>query len=261
MSAPVRHRLQFGRHLVERRAFRRIQPPRIAVIAAADLDRRSGEEAAGVETDIAERIVVNLEAAARRLSCGGARDRRRDRRGSSRRRRRGNGRIARPDKFRLRRAGIGLRSAALAIEGIKAGVRRTRRGGNGIDRRIADTRRRPAGPELANAVSAVIGGNRPGWVRACRRSGSGLQHQSRPPPSTGPQPRQNPPRPRAFRARDGLVANKQGAALQARAATFLATRPNRPKTATNLMSCDKTRHPADGPMPLTELKQLWLMSR
>ena len=80
VALPVGDREKFRRDHVERRALRRSKAAGIGVVAARQLDRGLDQEAAGVVADRAERIVVDLQARARRLAGHGAGHRRRDRR-------------------------------------------------------------------------------------------------------------------------------------------------------------------------------------
>ena len=68
VALPVGHREKFRRDHVERRAVRLDGAAGIGVVAAGEFDRGFDQEAAGIIADRAERIVVELAAAARRLA-------------------------------------------------------------------------------------------------------------------------------------------------------------------------------------------------
>lgn len=123
MAAPVGSDQEVGRDAVERRAARLGEAPGVAVVTAPDFHRGLGEEAAGAEADLTERIVVEPETTARRLTGDGAGDRGRHRRGDAHGpRRRGRVRpVAGTDRLRLRCARVKFRLEALAVERIEAG--------------------------------------------------------------------------------------------------------------------------------------------
>ena len=153
VALPVGDRQKLRRDHVERLALRRREPAGIGVVAAGEFDRGLDQKAAGVIADRAERIVVDLEALARRLTRHRARHRRRERRLVRRRRRRNRQpqpRVRRERRWtagtnrrlRPRLRGIVFWLLALAVERVVAGIGGTARGRQVVFRDLPDPRRR-----------------------------------------------------------------------------------------------------------------------
>ncbi len=88
VAFPIGGGHEFGRHHIECRPLRLVEPAGIGVVAARQFHRRLDEETSDVIADGAERIVVTLQAAARGLSAHVSCHRRCDRRLVGGRRRR-----------------------------------------------------------------------------------------------------------------------------------------------------------------------------
>ena len=154
VALPVGDREEFRRDHIERRALRRREPAGIGVVAAGEFDRGLDQETAGVIADRAERIVVDPEALARRLSDHRAGHRRRDRRLVRRLRRRNRKpqpRVRRnrrrwtagtDRRLRLRLPRIVFWLLALAVEQVVAGIGGAARGRQAVFRDLPDPRRR-----------------------------------------------------------------------------------------------------------------------
>ena len=254
----------------------------IGVVAAAEFDRGLDQKAAGIIADRAERIVVDLEALARRLADDGARHRRRQRRLVGgfrtaesttaaaqiwiRRRRRAAGTWRR---LRLGLARIEFRLLALAVERVEAGVRCAAGGGKAIGGNLADPRRRAgvlaAKPVVIGWVDGAVGGIDAGVVaglaqRRILRRDEAAGHRAQ---QIGSQ-------------RLGLRRTVIATAISARhanSARKVVARLRRPlagpvitieilqqiHTLADRVPC--AREPASRKTSLTELKQLWLMTR
>ena len=270
VAFPVGERHEFRRDHVERPGLRRCQPAGIGVVAAGELDRGFDQETAGVIADRAERIVIDLQALARRLShhrAGhGGRDRRlvrrfrrRNRKPQPRGRRNRRRRTAGADR-RLRPGlpGIVFRLLALAVERVVAGIGGAARGRQAVFRDLSDPRRRgPVALLQLRIVERIVRlGRGPAQRRIRRRqlAGAGRTEQVR---RDGLRSRCG------SRQRDQRKA-RQGGAKDARAAVPAGCwpRPHETKLPQQKQILDRYAASARAERTsLMELKQLWLMSR
>ena len=154
VTFPVGDREKLRRDHIERLALCCGEPAGIGVVAAGDFDRGLDQETAGVVADRAERIVVDPEALARRLSHHRARHGRRDAclvggfRGRDRepqprvRRNRRRWTTGTDRRLRLRLPRIVFRFLALAVERVVTGIGSSTRGRQAVFRDLSDPRRR-----------------------------------------------------------------------------------------------------------------------
>ncbi len=175
---PIGDREKFRRHDPERVADGQRGAARIGVVAAAQFDRGLDEKAAGIVADRPERIVVDLQALARRLTVDRASHRRRNRRlvgGLGWRDRQPHPAVrhrltlrdrrwrTRPCRLRPGLAGIKFRFPARAIERVEAGIRRAAGSGKTVGRYMADPRRRRGvlvtEPLVADGLARFVGGS------------------------------------------------------------------------------------------------------
>ncbi|MGY3652804.1 hypothetical protein ACVWW2_008095 [Bradyrhizobium sp. LM4.3] len=195
VALPVGHHEKVGRDDISRRADRLVQTRRIGVVAGGELEPTLDQEAAGIVADRAERILVELEAAAQRLAGHVAGQRRRHRRlvrslggwrrdarraERSIRRCRRHRRAGTDRAFRLWLSGIELWLQPLAVERIVSGGAGAIGSGQAVGRDLigrvlARARRRL----LALAQIGIGIGQRRQRIRGCLRHARGTAGRER----------------------------------------------------------------------------------